>query len=375
MLSRCICCVIGVVSAVLFGPLALTTVEIKADPRLDSPTEVERHTTGVLTPRLSILPDFGNVGDQLTLAGSGFAPNEFMIFRADGVVLFVYQTGWDGRMQVISDQFGAFGNPTMALGSALTPSVRFTVPSLVGGEHSISAEDESGHVASAVLKVTAKINITPLIGPTGAQIRAYGTGMRFEVPLKITLGTTLLSEHSLVTDAGGFFDTAITIPDTHKGIYIITVDDGFDKTEFSFIVEGQPPYTPKLQLPKSKSTIHSQSKFKWSSVDDPSGVTYELQVSAEPDFGRLLLDKKDLDSPEYVLTEAEKTRLSGGGDEFYWRVRAIDGVGIGGEWSSTGFYHTGVSRAILVALTGIPIILAVVTTAVFLLRKKLTGRR
>ena len=182
------------------------------------PPGMSQPSTITLTPGLSVLPDSGNVGDLLTLAGSAFAPNEFMIFRVDGVVLFVYQTGWDGRMQVMSDQYGAFGNPTVALGSALTPSVRFTVPSLVGGPHTVSAEDESGNVATATLKVTAKVVVSPVTGPVGAKVRVYGTGMRFEVPLKVTLGEFTLSETSLVTDAGGFFDTTIIIPNTNKGI-------------------------------------------------------------------------------------------------------------------------------------------------------------
>ncbi|MEW6222863.1 MAG: hypothetical protein AB1476_06135 [Candidatus Hadarchaeota archaeon] len=44
------------------------------------------------------------------------------------------------------------------------------------------------------------------------------------------------------------------------------------------------PPAPELISPKSGATIDNTPEFEWSSVDDSSGVSYELQYSNSPDL-------------------------------------------------------------------------------------------
>jgi hypothetical protein len=137
-----------------------------------------------------------------------------------------------------------------------------------------------------------------------------------------------------MTDAVGLFDTIFQVPDIHKGSYAVKVNDGVTTMEFRLVVEGEAPVAPNLLMPTADSTTKQPVHFTWESISDPSGVTYELQISTDPAFGKLLLDKTDLTSPEYTMTEAEKLELSGNERIIYWRVRAVDGIGNLGAWSA-----------------------------------------
>lgn len=314
--------------------LATQVDQIAATPLPSSPSSLPRHYVGGSSPQVHLFPLSGSVGDLITIYGSGFTPNQYMTFMADGVAIFVYQTGWDGRMQVITDFSGAFGNSAATGRTALQPSVVFPIPTLIEGSHTIAAQDEAGNIEQATLTVVPKIMVSPLEGTVGANVRVYGTSMKPEIPITITMDSLPSREWGATTDKGGFFNTFIEVPDTHKGIYTINVNEGDVNKEFSFIVEGEPPPAPNLLLPKASSVTKQPIRFTWETVSDPSGVTYELQVSADPEFGKLLLDEKNLTSLEYVMTEAEKISLSINGRVFNWRVRATDGIGQGGAWAS-----------------------------------------
>jgi hypothetical protein len=86
-----------------------------------------------------------------------------------------------------------------------------------------------------------------------------------------------------------------------------------------------PPPAPTLLWPANGENINDNTpSLEWTSVSDPSGVTYTLEI-----IGRLT--KTGLTSPTYTLTGGEA--LPDG--TCSWRVRAVDGVGNIGDWSST----------------------------------------
>jgi len=86
-----------------------------------------------------------------------------------------------------------------------------------------------------------------------------------------------------------------------------------------------PPPTPSLVSPADETrTEDNTSTFDWSDVTDSSGVTYTLEIIDT-------LTKTGLTSSNYTLTSDEA--LAEG--TYSWRVRAVDGAGNTGNWSST----------------------------------------
>jgi len=368
-------CHITITTAALILLLLLVPVDqIAATTMPSSTTGMPSRSTGDSSPQLTLIPSSGSVGDLVTVAGSGFVPDQIITFRIDGNVILVYQTGWDGRVQVLSDPSGGFGGISGASGSALTPSVRFTIPTLTGGTHTISAEDDTGNVAKATLTVTARVIVSPVTGPVGTHVRVYGTGLKPEIPVTITLDNTPLQGGIVITDAAGLFSTTIEVPVTHKGIYTIKVNDGVVTTEFRFVVEGEAPPAPNLRLPSAGSVTKQPVHFTWEAMSDPSGITYELQVSADPEFARLLLDKTGLASAEYMMTEAEQLGLSGNGRIFNWRVRAVDGIGNSGTWSVVWTFNIGPTWPAWVTYIGYGLGISVIVIAGFWLYRSVAKR-
>jgi len=91
-----------------------------------------------------------------------------------------------------------------------------------------------------------------------------------------------------------------------------------------------PPPTPSLISPSNGSTVTDATPIlDWSDVSDSSGVTYSLSITNDAGFVSIVLEKSGLMFSTYELTSGEA--LPAG--TYYWRVRAVDGVGNVGSWS------------------------------------------
>jgi hypothetical protein len=91
-----------------------------------------------------------------------------------------------------------------------------------------------------------------------------------------------------------------------------------------------PPPTPSLVSPVSGANITDNTPlFDWSDVSDPSGVTYDMSIARDAGFVSIALQKTGLTASTYELTPAEA--LAAGA--YFWRARAVDGVGNIGSWS------------------------------------------
>lgn len=96
----------------------------------------------------------------------------------------------------------------------------------------------------------------------------------------------------------------------------------------SFFQDPIPPPTPELVSPENGgATNDATPTFEWSSVTDPSGVTYTLQVDNDPDFSSPEVDNAGLTPVTYTPATALAD------DNYSWRVRAHDGAGNVGDWS------------------------------------------
>ncbi|MEM2619620.1 MAG: Ig-like domain-containing protein, partial [Candidatus Hadarchaeales archaeon] len=104
---------------------------------------------------------------------------------------------------------------------------------------------------------------------------------------------------------------------------------------WTFTVDTSPPPVPSLLLPTNGSILDTPTPtFRWTSVTDPSGVTYRLVVDNDPDFSSPIYDNSSI--TENSLTLPPENALPDG--TYYWRVRARDNAGNqawSGSWSFT----------------------------------------
>ena len=101
-----------------------------------------------------------------------------------------------------------------------------------------------------------------------------------------------------------------------------------------------PPPTPSLVSPTDGATITDNIPLlDWSDVSDPSRVTYDLSIARDAGFVSIALQKTGLTTSAYELSSAEAL-VTG---TYYWRVRAVDGVGNVGSWSENWSFTVGIA--------------------------------
>ena len=112
--------------------------------------------------------------------------------------------------------------------------------------------------------------------------------------------------------------------------------------------------------------------FKWSAVSDPSGVTYDLEVSDQSNFSKTLVSRTKLTEIKYTLPEAEA--LPNG--EYYWHVRAVDAAGNTGAWSQTATIKVGwISLSTIIWIIASVVALAIVVAVLNRVLRKKKKRR
>jgi hypothetical protein len=111
--------------------------------------------------------------------------------------------------------------------------------------------------------------------------------------------------------------------------------------------------------------------LRWSAVtDDPSGVTYVLQIDTSSDFLNPILEKENISVPYYSLTEAESLPRG----HYYWRVKAIDGASNESVWSQPSSLKSGL-MALWTLVTIIVLCIVAAGGVVYLLLVFLRRRR
>ena len=69
-------------------------------------------------------------------------------------------------------------------------------------------------------------------------------------------------------------------------------------------------------------------------MEDPSGVTYTLQIATDDSFNTLLLEKQGLTQSHYTLAGEESLQQTDSNAPYYWRVKAVDGAENESAWSN-----------------------------------------
>lgn len=270
------------------------------------------------------LGDTIHAGDSIWVSGIGFEENETGVkVTFDGTVI---------ASGIVADAKGSW-------------AVQINVPLGTGGQHLVDSSGETtttGDVPDAVLILSPLIDVEPDEGSIGEKVVISGTAFGKSQELTISYDGNQVAEGT-ITDAKGSFTADFIIPQSSAGDHAITVTDALAAVaSTSFSLESTPPPTPDLLSPKAGNRTgfigKSIIEFDWDDVEDPSGVTYLLQIGANPEFTVASLREEGLTESHYTLTEDEA--LDRG--EYYWRVKAIDNAGNEGEWTMGQVFYVGV---------------------------------
>lgn len=180
----------------------------------------------------------------------------------------------------------------------------------VTGNHSISAA-----FAINVYTIAASTGANGSISPAGNVWLTYGLDQAFWI----------------IPDTGCYIADVLV-----DGVSVGAVtsyqftDIAADHTiSASFVLDTTPPATPTLVSPTSWKKIDSSYSLDWSDVSDPAGVTYQV---------RLYNSSWSVISEISGLTASEFPVASFGSlpdATYYWKARAVDGVGNGGDWPTS----------------------------------------
>lgn len=300
------------------------------------------------------LGDAIHVGDTLFISGVGFLENETNIR-----VTFDAMQVADG---IAADAHGSW-------------SGQFTVPQTTKGEHTVNSFGDStgaSDVTGYTVVVSPEFTINPTSGSIGENTMMSGTGFGSNQPLIITYDSKVI-ESSAMTDPKGSFSTTLKPPVSGAGAHMITVSDSTQAMGTAmFTIESTPPDTPKPISPEpgSKFSLHDDEpiEFRWSVVEDASGVIYAMEISQKADFSGSVIRKENLSEPIYTMSSLERP----GAGEYYWRIKAADRAGNTSDWSQsqlmmiTGFDFPW----IIVAAAAILIIIGLVIWRIRAISKK-----
>jgi hypothetical protein len=274
-------------------------------------------------PAITFNPVSGNVGDQVTVSGTGFGKDKDLTIYFNNAPMTL--TSGAAR----SDKYGSFDN------------IAFKVPAQGAGTYDVKAMDSSNNSATAKTEFTiaGSVNMSPTSGNVGTKITASGTGFVPGSAVAVKYDDKQIATTTANPD--GTFSTEFAAPVSKGGNHTVTIS-GTMTSQFTFTMESTPPPVPELAEPAENTKTEAQVHFDWRDVTDPSlPVTYVLQVASNRSFSSVVLEEKGLSGSEYALAEDEQLPSVKKEAPYYWRVKAIDGAGNESEWSAPSSFYVG----------------------------------
>ena len=187
--------------------------------------------------------------------------------------------------------------------------------------------------------IAATASLSQTAGNVGTIIMVSGTSFKVDGTVTIKYDDSEVAK--AITNDIGAFSVAFNVPASTSGKHTITATDGANTIPLNFTMESKPPPAPILTLPQEANKVEAETLFDWDDVDDPSGVTYTLQIASDEDFDSIVLEKPGLTKSQYTLTPAEALESTEKDAPYYWRVRATDGASNEGEWTDSGQFYVG----------------------------------
>ncbi|MCD6568524.1 MAG: hypothetical protein J7K94_07335 [Dehalococcoidia bacterium] len=291
----------------------------------DKSAENNIASDGIKGVKFEVLPEIslgsvsGSPGDVVTVTGSGFAEDEDSI-----KIIF---DGEDVTTGIEADENGLWEED-------------FTVPGDVPkGTYDVTAEGESTSeedIEAVEFTVVPGIRINPISGHVGTSITVSGSAFPGNEQATVTYDG--IDKGSVTANSEGVLPPvtfeATNTQATHVVEHPVVVTCGSTTVSVNFTMESEPPPVPEPIAPEagSRSGFLGKQKvaFEWTSVTDPSGVTYDLQISKSEDFAETLVSITGLTEDSCVLSSEEALDYG----TYYWRVKAIDGARNESNWST-----------------------------------------
>jgi len=285
-------------------------------------------------PKITLAPTSQAAGKPVEVSGTGFGEKEVITITFDGYAVFT------DPILIKTNRKGSFS------GSFFVPSYAMS------GISKIEASDGSFNTAEAqltifILAIPADISLRPTTSQTspgyvGMELTINGTRFIANTMVTITYSNNGdITVATATTDADGDFSATFTVPPSVAGSHPVTSTDGISTATVIFIMESEAPPMPVPLLPKVASTAEAEVYFDWTDIEDPSGVTYTLQVALDADFTTIVLQREGLLDSEYTITEEEKLESTEKEPPYYWRVKAVDGTSNESDWTPSGLFYVG----------------------------------
>jgi hypothetical protein len=213
-------------------------------------------------PGLTVSPEEGPVGTNVTIEGKGFAKNE-----ADIELYF--------SDELVAEDIGADANGSW--------NTNFQIPSSSKGNHEIDAQGDTSQlheVEDTLFEVTPEISIDKSSGMVGDNLTVTGTGF-VDDERDITI---FFDEEEVVTeiraDERGYWEESFEVPEMTTGTYSVTAEGEWTKQRdidaLSFEIEAGILLSPKQGHVGMNLTVTGRGFATGEDVD----ITYEGEEQA-----------------------------------------------------------------------------------------------
>ncbi|GAJ03814.1 unnamed protein product, partial [marine sediment metagenome] len=218
-------------------------------------------------PSVTIEPESGAISDEVTVNGTGF-----------------------GNQSRVTIYFNANSVATSKTDRHGSLEVSFEVPVTEAGTYDVEVKDREDNKDKAEFTIAAGANLTPTTGNVGTTLTVSGVG--FKAGGTVTIKYDDADVATANANPSGAFSLTFKAPASIGGSHTVTITDGDNMISHLFTMESTPPPTPAPLLPEASSKTETEVYLDWEDVDDPSGVTYTLQITSDDDFTSIVLEKE-----------------------------------------------------------------------------------
>jgi hypothetical protein len=168
-----------------------------------------------VSPKITINPTSGAVGDTITISGTGFDGNSTVTITFDGTTMTTATTNSSGTLAATT----------------------FVVPETSRGTHTVRGQDSGSNYATATFSVAQHITINPATGPSGTTVTVTGNGFGASrtITIKYNAVAVTTSPASVTTNSLGYFTADFTVPVGAAGTYEVSVSDGTNVATANFV--------------------------------------------------------------------------------------------------------------------------------------------
>jgi len=191
-------------------------------------------TVPPLNPNITIVSPTsgsGNVGDEVTVSGTEFSPD-------DTVTIYFDLATSDEPIDLSTIK-------TVPTGPDGSFTTKFDIPESTAGMHFIYIEDSAELWGGDFITVEPEMSMSPLTGVVNDEIDVSGTGFGADEDITIKYGTAALTQTAQITTGPeGSFSGSFLVPAIPGGSRTLTVTDGTNSLTAAFTMEASAIVNP-----------------------------------------------------------------------------------------------------------------------------------